>query len=98
MTYLSVDPAFLRSTGRQLRAAVEVAHDVRHESARLTVLVADAGHERLSDAVQTFLDTWSHGIGCLIEDADKLATMLTEAGTTYGQVESSIARACEPGG
>ena len=98
MTYLSVDPAVLRSTGRQLRAAVEVAHDVRHESARLTVLVADAGHERLSDAVQTFLDKWAHGIGCLIEDADRLATMLTEAGTTYGQVESSIARACEPGG
>lgn len=98
MTYLSVDPAVLRSTGRQLRAAVEVAHDVRHESARLTVLVADAGHERLGDAVQTFLDRWSHGIGCLIEDADKLATMLTDAGTTYRRVESSIARACEPGG
>ena len=98
MTYLSVDPAVLRSTGRQLRAAVEVARDVRHEGDTLAVLVADAGHERLSDAVQTFLDKWVHGIGCLIEDADKLATMLTEAGTTYGQVESSIARACEPGG
>ena len=98
MTYLSVDPAVLRSTGRQLRAAVEVAHDVRHESARLTVLVADAGHERLSDTVQTFFDTWSHGIGCLIEDAETLATMLTDAGTTYSQVESAIARACEPGG
>ena len=98
MTYLSVDPAVLCSTGRQLRAAVEVAHDVRRESARLTVLVADAGHERLSDTVQTFFDTWSHGIGCLIEDAETLATMLTDAGTTYGQVESAIARACEPGG
>ena len=98
MTYLSVDPAVLRSTGRQLRAAVEVARDVRHEGATVAVLVADAGHERLSDTVETFLDKWSHGIGCLIEDADKLATMLTEAGTAYGQVESSIARACEPGG
>jgi hypothetical protein len=98
VSYLEVDPAVLRIAGRQLRAAVEVAHDVRHESARLTVLVADAGHERLSDAVDTFLDKWAHGIGCLIEDADKLATMLTEAGTAYGQVESSISRACEPGG
>jgi hypothetical protein len=98
VTYLSVDPAILRSTGRQLRAAVEVAHDVRHESARLTVLAADAGHERLSDTVQTFFDRWAHGIGCLIEDAQTLATMLTDAGTTYGQVESAIARACEPGG
>jgi hypothetical protein len=98
VSYLEVDPAVLRSAGRQLRAAVEVAHDVRHEGATLAVLVADAGHERLSDAVETFLDKWSHGIGCLIEDAERLATMLTEAGTAYGQVESSIARACEPGG
>ena len=98
MSYLEVDPAVLRSTGRQLRAAVEVAHDVRHEGGTLAVLVADAGDERLSDAVETFLDKWSHGIGCLIEDADRLATMLTEAGTAYGQVESSIAGACETGG
>lgn len=98
MSYLEVDPAVLRSAGRQLRAAVEVARDVRHEGGTLAVLVTDAGHERLADAVQTFFDKWSHGIGCLIEDAEKLATMLTDAGTTYGQVESSIVRACEPGG
>ena len=98
MSYLEVDPAILRSTGRQLRAAVEVAREVRHEGSTLAVLAADAGHERLSDAVETFLDKWSHGIGCLIEDAERLATMLTEAGTAYGQVESSIAAACETGG
>ena len=98
MTSLEVDPAVLRTTGHRLRAAVEVARDVRREGGTLAVLVADAGHERLSDTVQTFFDRWSHGIGCLIEDAEALATMLTDAGTTYGQVESSIARACEPGG
>ena len=98
MSYLEVDPAVLRATGHRLRAAVEVARDVQHEGGTLAALVADAGHERLSDTVQTFFDTWSHGIGCLIEDAETLATMLTDAGTTYGQVESAIARACEPGG
>ena len=97
MSYLEVDPAVLRATGHHLRAAVEVARDVRHEGGTLAVLVADAGHERLSDTVQTFFDTWSHGIGCLIEDAETLATMLTDAGTTYGEVESAVARACEPG-
>jgi len=97
VSYLEVDPAVLRATGHRLRAAVEVARDVRHEGGTLAVLVADAGHERLSDTVQTFVDKWSHGIGCLIEDAETLATMLTDAGTTYGQVESAIARACEPG-
>ena len=98
MSYLEVDPAVLRATGNRLRAAVEVARDVRHEGGTLAVLVVDAGHERFSDTVRTFFDKWSHGIGCLIEDAETLATMLTDAGTTYGQVESAIARACEPGG
>lgn len=98
MSYLEVDPAVLRAAGRRLRGAVEVARDVRQEGGTLAVLVADAGHERFSDTVQTFFDKWSHGIGCLVGDAETLATMLTDAGTAYGQVESSIARACEPGG
>ena len=97
MSSLEVDPAVLRATGRRLSAAVEVARDVRREGGTLAVLVTDAGHERLTDTVQTFFDKWSHGIGCLIEDAETLATMLTDAGTTYGEVESAVARACEPG-
>jgi hypothetical protein len=95
---LEVDPAVLQATGRRLRAAVEVAHDVRREHSSLAVLAADAGHERLSGTVTTFLEKWAHGIGCLIEDADTLASMLTDAGTAYGQVEAAIAGACESGG
>ena len=98
MSCLEVDPAVLRATGRRLRDAVEVARDVRSERSALTALVADAGHDQLSDSVRTFLDRWAHGIGCLIEDADTLATMLTDAGTAYGDVETSIAQACEPAG
>ena len=98
MSQLEVDPAVLQVTGRRLRAAVEVARDVRGERSALGALVADAGHDQLSESVQTFLDKWAHGIGCLIEDADTLASMLTEAGTVYGSVETSIARACDPGG
>jgi len=95
---LEVDPAVLQATGRRLRAAVEVARDVRSERAALTGLVTDSGHDRLSESVRTFLDRWAHGIGCLIEDADTLATMLTEAGTVYADVEGSIAQACDPVG
>jgi DNA gyrase inhibitor GyrI len=98
VSFLKVDPAVLRATGQRLSAAVEVARDVRREGGTVAVLVTDAGHEQLTDTVQTFFDKWSHGIGCLIEDAETLATMLTDAGTTYGQVESAVARACEPGG
>ena len=98
MTSLEVDPAVLRATGSRLRAAVEVARDVGKERGALTGLVTDAGHDQLSASVQTFLDKWAHGIGCLIEDADTLASMLTDAGTVYGRVETAIARACESGG
>ena len=97
MSQLEVDPAVLQATGRRLRAAVEVARDVRGERSALGALVADAGHDQLSESVQTFLDKWAHGIGCLIEDADTLASMLTEAGTVYGSIEASVARACNPG-
>jgi len=98
VTSLEVDPAVLRATGRRLRAAVEVARDIGKERGALTGLVTDAGHDQLSESVQTFLDNWAHGIGCLIEDADTLASMLTDAGTVYGRVETAIARACESGG
>ena len=98
MSCLEVDPAVLQATGRRLRAAVEVARDVRSERATLTAMVADAGHDQLAESVRRFLDKWAHGIGCLIEDADTLATMLADAGTAYCQVETSIAQACEPAG
>jgi hypothetical protein len=98
VSFLEADPAVLRATGRRLRAAVEVARDVRREGGTMAGLVADAGHDQLTDTVQTFFDKWSHGLGCLVEDAETLATILTDAGTTYGQVESAVARACQPGG
>ena len=98
MSSLEVDPAVLQATGRRLRAAVEVARDIRSERGALTALVTDSGHDQLSESVRTFLDRWAHGIGCLIEDADTLATMLTDAGTAYGRVESSIGQACDAAG
>jgi hypothetical protein len=98
MSELAVDPALLRTTARRLHAAVEVARDVRSEGSTLAVLAGDAGHEGLRDAVDTFVSRWSHGIGCLVEDAQTLAALLDRAGTAYGAVEDAVARACGPGG
>ncbi len=89
-----MDPAVLLATGRRVRAAVEVAQDVRDEGRGLAVLAAGAGHDGLSEAVEVFLSRWSHGIGCLVEDAETLAGMLVDAGEAYASVESSIGRAC----
>jgi hypothetical protein len=93
---LEVDPAALLATGRRLRAAVEVARDVRTEGRGLAALAADAGHDGLSDAVEEFTSRWSHGVGCLVEDAETLAGLLLDAGEAYAAVESSISRACGP--
>ena len=37
-----------------------------------------------------------HGLGCLVEDADKLAGMLSDSGSVYVDLETSIADACGP--
>ena len=98
MAEIEVDPALLAATGRRLRAAVEVAREVRSERSTLTAMVADAGHDELAESVRTFLDRWAHGIGCLVDDAETLARMLSDAGTAYGRVEAATAAACETGG
>jgi len=94
---MEVDPGALLATGRRLRAAVEVARDVQKEGRGLAALAADAGHERLAEAVEEFTGRWSHGIGALVEDAETLAGLLLDAGEAYASVESSIVRACGPG-
>ena len=97
MAAIEVDPALLAATGRRLRAAVEVAREVRSQRSTLTAMVTDAGHDELAESVRTFLDRWSHGIGCLVDDAETLARMLADAGTAYGRVETAISSACEAG-
>ncbi len=92
--YLEVDPALLRDTGLRLRDAIGVARQVGEFRGTLTALAGDSGHAGLTEAVCTFLDTWSHGLGCLVEDAETLATMLADAGTVYAEVEATIAGAC----
>ncbi len=48
--------------------------------------------------MHTFLSTWAHGLGCLVEDAETLATMLADSGAVYLDVEMAIAGAASPGG
>ena len=48
--------------------------------------------------MHTFLSKWAHGLGCLVEDAETLATMLADSGAVYLDVESAIAAAASPGG
>jgi hypothetical protein len=93
MSYVEVDPQLVRQAGVRLRDAVAAARVVTGRRGELTGLVADAGHAALTGAVETFLSRWAHGLGCLMDDADRLASMLTDAGRVYVDVETSIASA-----
>ena len=98
MSLIEVDPQLLAHTGARLRDAVTVAFEVAAEKGTLAALAADAGHAGLTEAVETFLSTWAHGLGCLVEDAEKLASMLADSGAVYLDVESTIANVASPGG
>ena len=90
VSQIEVDPALLHRTGTRLREAVSVASEVRRSRGTLTSLADDAGHAGLTEAVHTFVDRWNHGLACLTEDADRLATMLADSGRVYLQVESAV--------
>ena len=93
MSYLEVDPPLLAQTGARLRDAVTVATEVSEREGELKTLASSAGHEPLADTVAEFMSRWAHGLGCLVEDATTLASMLTDAGRVYVDVETHIAQA-----
>ena len=93
MSQIEVDPTLVRRTGARLGEAVHVARVVASRRGELSGLAAGAGHAAVADAVETFLSRWAHGLGCLVEDADRLSSMLVDAGRVYVDVETSLARA-----
>ena len=93
VSYIEVDPQVLAQTGTRLRDAVTVASEVSKRKGELAALAAGAGHEPLADTVSEFMSKWAHGLGCLVEDATTLASMLTDAGRVYVDVETEIAQA-----
>jgi hypothetical protein len=92
VSYLEVDPGLLALVGARLTAAIEVVDQVRDERDSLKGLVSDCGHAQLHDASCEFLDEWAYGLGCLKEDAEALAEMLTQSGRVYIEMETQIAR------
>ncbi len=93
VSYIEVHPQLLAQTGVRLRDAVAVATEVSKRRGELTALASSAGHEPLADTVAEFMSKWAHGLGCLVEDASTLASMLTDAGRVYVDVETQIAQA-----
>ena len=98
VSYIEVDPQLLASTGSRLRDAVDIASEVAKKKGELASLADDAGNGDLTGTVHEFMGKWAHGLGCLTEDAEKLAHMLADSGAVYVELETSIADACGPVG
>jgi hypothetical protein len=98
VSQIEVDPQLLAQTGARLRDAVTVATEVAATRSELSALASAAGCERLTETLNEFLDRWAHGLGCLVGESRTLASMLTDSGRVYVDVESEIARAASPGG
>jgi hypothetical protein len=97
VSYIEVDPQRVASTGSRLRDAVDIAVEVATKKGELASLADDAGHGDLTGTVHEFMDKWAHGLGCLTQDAEKLARLLADSGAVYIDLETSIADACGPG-
>lgn len=87
---LAVDVTMLTTTAGDLRRAVGVAAEVAERRGELTALVGDAGSDTLAAAARDFVGEWGYGMGLVVDDADKLATMLASAAETYAATEAAI--------
>jgi len=95
-TRFEVDPAVLGDVADGLLASVGVARQVKDHRDSLKVLAGDAGDTTAQDAIEQFLETWSHGCGCLIEDAEQMADRLGQTSKAYLETESKITQAARP--
>lgn len=62
---------------------------------RLSGLLVACGSHRLESAGDEFLGQWGYGMGLIVDDAERLATMLEAGAVAYQDVEGRIARGLE---
>lgn len=94
MSAFEVRTGLLRSTAGQLRTAIDVARHVHDGGRHSHALASAAGDPVAEEAVDRFLDRWSHGMGLIAEDAEKLVAMLQQAADAYDAVDRGIADSC----
>ena len=89
--HLEVDLALLDDTASDLRSAVEVARDVAKKRHSLMALVTSVGSPAVGDAARDFVEAWGYGMELVVDDAERLASMLEEGRRAYLANEEAIA-------
>ena len=94
---IEVDPQSLHGVSRRLLQSAQAAHEVKEGSRALKDLADRAGHPELRSAIHSFLDRWSYGCGCLLEDARQVADRLEKTSKVYVETETRISGAFSRG-
>jgi hypothetical protein len=87
---------FLQSIARPLEESTAAARKFAGESAerRMDVLALNTpdktGADDVTDAVNTFLDKWSHGLGCIADDADVIVAALASSINTFLVTDTKV--------
>ena len=87
---------FLQSIARPLEESTEAARRLAGESAeqRLEFMALNTlektGANDVTDAVDTFLDKWSHGLGRIADDADVIVAALASAINTFLVTDTKV--------
>lgn len=87
---LHVEPDRLTETAGSLREAAAVARAVERSRSGLTDHLTDAGSATVQRAAADFLDAWARGMAAVADRGDALARMLTQAATSYHEVNERM--------
>ncbi|CAL9466012.1 hypothetical protein RKD49_005014 [Streptomyces glaucescens] len=88
---------FLQSIARPLEESTEAARKLAGESAeqRLEFMALNTldktGASEVTDAVDSFLAKWSHGLGCIADDADVIVAALASVINTFLVTDTKVA-------
>ncbi|MER6346656.1 hypothetical protein ACWC10_13095 [Streptomyces sp. NPDC001595] len=88
---------FLQSIARPLEESTKAARDFAGESAerRLELMALNTldktGADEVTDAVDSFLAKWSHGLGCIADDADVIVAALASVINTFLVTDTKVA-------
>jgi hypothetical protein len=93
MTRFEVDPSVLGTVASELLSSVAVARQVKDDRDSLKAMANDTGDGDAQEAIGHFLDKWSYGCGCLIEDAEQMADRLQQTSAAYLETETKITEA-----
>ncbi|MFD7300159.1 hypothetical protein ACFV83_04400 [Streptomyces pharetrae] len=87
---------FLQSIERPLVESTAAARELAGESAEqrlefLTLTTLDkTGADDVTDAVDTFIAKWSHGLGCIADDAEVIVAALASAINTFLVTDTKV--------